>query len=351
MPLRFTQAARQLDPESATGSDSEEFLRLAIRVAEIGMVDTDLRRKRSRFSPELCEMLGLPEGTEVPYEAAMRLIDERDRARVEASVAAAADPTEDGSWRAVCRVLRSDGQIRWVSMWGRRFYQLAAYGRQPVRSIAAVVDITHINKEVADALDESKDRLRFALEAAQMGTFEADISASQAIVDCQGARLLGLPEDTRLVPTEELRKRIPLEDLRTSDTKQQRMTEHGEAYHHEFRLRMPDGSERWISGHANIKCNRIFGVNLDITERKLADEQLREREARLRVATEGASLGIFEWDPDADHAVWENGRMYEIFGRDARTALSARSSLSRAIYIPMMHQSSSAHSKSHGPFP
>jgi PAS domain S-box-containing protein len=325
MPLQFTQAVRQLDPASALQSDSEEFLRLAIRVAGIGMLDTDLKRRRSRFSPELCEILGLPESMEMPYEAAMRLIDERDRARVEASVAAAADATENGNWRAVCRVLRSDGQIRWVSMWGRRFYQLTAYGREPVRSIAAIIDITHINKEVADALDESKDRLRFALEAAQMGTFEADISASQAIIDRQEARILGLPDDTRLVPTEELRKRIPLEDLHSNDTKKQRMTDHGEAYHHEFRLKMPDGSERWISGHANIKSNRIFGVNLDITERKLAEEQLREREARLRIATDGAALGIFEWDPDGDHAVWENRRMYEIFGRDrADVALSKK---------------------------
>src|SRR5262245_26374918 len=36
-------------------------------------------------------------------------------------------------------------------------------------------------------------RLRFALEAAAMGTFEVDIAAAQAIIDAQEARLLGLP--------------------------------------------------------------------------------------------------------------------------------------------------------------
>ena len=42
---------------------------------------------------------------------------------------------------------------------------------------------------------------------------------------------------------------------------------------------------------------------------------LRESAARLRVATAGAALGVFEWDARTDHAVWENERMYEIFGR------------------------------------
>ena len=40
-----------------------------------------------------------------------------------------------------------------------------------------------------------------------------------------------------------MRKRIPLEDLQVSDVKKERMTELQEAYHHEFRLAMPDG---WV---------------------------------------------------------------------------------------------------------
>jgi hypothetical protein len=58
----------------------------------IGMFATDLTRRRSRFSPELCEIPRLPKGSEIPYETAMRLIDERDQARLEASAAAAAEP-------------------------------------------------------------------------------------------------------------------------------------------------------------------------------------------------------------------------------------------------------------------
>ena len=181
-------------------------------------------------------------------------------------------------------------------------------------SIATVVDITHL-KEAEAALRESELRLRLALDAAKMGTFEADIAANEAQIDEQEALLLGLPEGTRTISAAEMRKRIPLEDLDASDAKKERLTGHHEAYHHEFRLAMRDGSVRWLSTYADVRANRIFGVNFDITRRKLAEAELHESEARLRVATSGAALGVFEWDPMADRAVWENDRIYEIFGR------------------------------------
>jgi len=103
--------------------------------------------------------------------------------------------------------------------------------------------------------------------------------------------------------------------LRESDAKKERLQRNNENYLHEFRLRMPDGSERWLSAHAAIRANRIFGVTFDVTQRKHAEAALRESEARLRIAVGGAALGVFEWDPVADRAIWENDRMYEIFGR------------------------------------
>jgi PAS domain S-box-containing protein len=178
------------------------------------------------------------------------------------------------------------------------------------------------------ALSQSELRLRFALEAAQMGTFEADIAGSEAIIDAQEAHLLGLPGETRVVSIDELRARIPFEDLQASDAKKDRLEQHEEAYHHEFRFQMPDGSERWLSAYAAIREGRIFGVNFDVTERKRAEAALRESETRLRIAVSGAALGIFERDDKTGRTVWMNDRMYEIFGRSR-----ADGALSRQQFI------------------
>jgi PAS domain S-box-containing protein len=292
--------------------ESDELLRLAVQVGGIGIYETDFEENRTRFSPELCAILGLPAGTEMTYAEASRVFDERDRAAVDASVEAARTSADEGKWSGVHRIMRPDGTVRWVSIQGRRHYRDTANGRRPVRSVGTVTDITHL-KETEAALRESELRLRLALEAAQMGTFEADIGGSQAIIDAQEARLLGLPPETRLVSSEEVRTRIPFEDLQASDAKKERL-EH-EDYHHEFRLRMPDGSERWLSAYAAIRSNRIFGVNFDVTERKRAEAALRESETRLRIATSSAALGVFERDVKADRTLWANDRAFEIFGR------------------------------------
>jgi PAS domain S-box-containing protein len=295
------------------GSSEEIIFPLALEVGRIGIFQTDLRRKLTSFSPELCNLLGLPVGTVMSYAESSCIIHEDDRVRVQAEIEKAIHASDLGHWVAECRLRRADGTIRWAAISGRRIYRHTASGLRPVRSVGTVVDITPL-KETEFALRESEQRLRLALEAARMGTFEADVAATEARIDAQEARLLGLPEDTRVVPIELLRERVVPADLRASDAKQQRMND-GEAYHHEFRLRMPDGSVRWLSAHADIRSNRIFGVNFEITRRKLAEEALAQSEARLRTATNAAALGVFEWDPVSDVASWGNDRIYKIFGR------------------------------------
>lgn len=59
----------------------------------------------------------------------------------------------------------------------------------------------------------------------------------------------------------------------------------------------------------------IYDGYRNTTEIVLGAQRLRESEARLKLATEVAELGIFVWDAAQDRGSWENDRMYEIFGR------------------------------------
>ena len=269
MPLRLVDSTFSPEPNNDT-SRTHKLLSLAIRVAGIGIVESDLTQKRTRFSPELCGLLRLPEGTEVPYEKAWEFVHEGDRARLRAIVDAAAKAAEQ--WSVTGRMVRADGSTLWTSMCGTRISSRTLMGRKATHAIAVVIDVTHI-REKDEALRESERRLRLALEAAQMGTFEADINGAEAIIDAQEARLLGLPDGARTVSREELRKRVPLGDVVASDLKEERLTQLREAYHHEFRLSMPDGSERWISARADVRRSRIFGVSYDVTERKHLEKE------------------------------------------------------------------------------
>jgi PAS domain S-box-containing protein len=59
----------------------------------------------------------------------------------------------------------------------------------------------------------------------------------------------------------------------------------------------------------------IYDAFRNMTETVLGARRLRESEARLKLATQVAKLGVFVWDTVEDRAGWENDRMYEIFGR------------------------------------
>jgi len=61
---------------------------------------------------------------------------------------------------------------------------------------------------------------------------------------------------------------------------------------------------------------------------------LRQSEQRLRLATEVAELGVFEWDALADRPVWENQRMFEIFGRDPRDGPLTKAQLMAEVIHP-----------------
>jgi PAS domain S-box-containing protein len=93
-----------------------------------------------------------------------------------------------------------------------------------------------------------------------------------------------------------------------------------ETYRREKRYRRKDGSVVWANlsvsmvRKANGAPDYFVSVIEDISARKQAEADLRKREERLSLASMAAGLGVFEWDVPADQAVWENERMYEIFG-------------------------------------
>ena len=93
-----------------------------------------------------------------------------------------------------------------------------------------------------------------------------------------------------------------------------------DTYLREKRYYRKDGSVAWANlavsmmRKADGSPDYFISIIEDISERKRAEEKLREREERLLLASWISGLGIFEWDVQADRAVWENERMYEIFG-------------------------------------
>jgi PAS domain S-box-containing protein len=63
------------------------------------------------------------------------------------------------------------------------------------------------------------------------------------------------------------------------------------------------------------KIRGVYDAFRNMTETVVGARRLRESEARLKLATEVAQLGVFVWETSEDRTSWENDRVYEIFGR------------------------------------
>src|SRR5262245_25315940 len=110
-------------------------------------------------------------------------------------------------------------------------------------------------------------------------------------------------------------------------------------YSMEKRYFRKDGSVVWVdltvsmTRKADGSPDYFISIIEDITSRRQAEEKLRNNEERLRLASRAAGLGVMEWKAQPDRAVWENDRMYEIFGLTrADGALSKRQLIERHMH-------------------
>ncbi|MBB5039320.1 PAS domain-containing protein [Prosthecobacter dejongeii] len=87
----------------------------------------------------------------------------------------------------------------------------------------------------------------------------------------------------------------------------------GQATNVEFRVTRPDGSQCWVHEHGvpvldeSGRVERIVGTMRDITERKLADEQIRESEERFRMLSKATNDAIWDWNLQTNMIWWNEG--------------------------------------------
>jgi PAS domain S-box-containing protein len=167
-----------------------------------------------------------------------------------------------------------------------------------VRMTGMVADITD-RKRAEDAIRESEMQYRRIVETTNEGVWVLNSNLQNSYVNRQMAKMLGY-EPGEIVGRSVFDFYFP-EDV---ERKKQALTrrQQGVREQVEERLRRRDGSELWVrvAGTPVFKDNGEFDGALamvsDITERKLAEEALRENEERLRLATQAGKMYAFEWD-------------------------------------------------------
>lgn len=136
--------------------------------------------------------------------------------------------------------------------------------------------------ELADkrqALAESEARLRFALEAGRLGSWELTLADNRLRVSSICAANLGLSDPDELASYDRLLAHVHPEDRDHQQTMVQQAVTSGSPLDMEYRTIWPDGSVHWVQVRGRAVYDRdgtptgLAGVSLNITDRKKAEER------------------------------------------------------------------------------
>lgn len=177
---------------------------------------------------------------------------------------------------------RKNGEVYWEDV------HIAPVMNQtgaPSAYVAVKTDITE-RKQAEEAMRDSEERLRLALDAATMAAWKWDVTSGKTTWGDNPELLLG-PRPDDGYP--DFREMVVAEDRELFLAASQKALQGSDDYAVEFRLRRTDGKVSWLFARGRVKRDggaepiALTGVSLDITERKQAELEVLRLNAQLKV--------------------------------------------------------------------
>ncbi|AFY94903.1 ATP-binding protein [Chamaesiphon minutus] len=258
----------------------------------------------------------------------------------------------EGSVGKTARELVPDLEARWFEIYGRvvqtgepirfedgssvmnRWFNVNAFATGTPGSNQFAILFTNITerKQAEEALRESEARLRFMLDATQIGLWDLDLTTQQhtATRSLRHDQIFGYESLLPEWSYEIFLTHVHPEDRGAVDEKFQQTISTNADWNFECRIIHADGGIHWIWVRSSVYCNaderptRLLGMVMDATDRKQAEATLADRArelADLNTRLAQAASQLQERNQELDSFVY-------IVSHDLKAPLRAISNLS-----------------------
>ena len=218
-------------------------------------------------------------------------------------------------WKGEICNRRKDGSQYWVASTIVPFMNEQG---KPVQYFSIRTDITEL-KQVQQALQQQKDRLRRGQLFANIGTWDWNIQTGELVWSERIGPLFGYKEGELETSYDNFLAAVYPDDRDIVTNAINACIENDTPYDIEHRVVWPDGTVRWLSEKGavvrdeNGTALQMLGVVQDIHERKMAKSNLAEREQQLQEAQKIAHIGSWQANLETGKLKWSD-EIYRIFG-------------------------------------
>jgi PAS domain S-box-containing protein len=267
---------------------SEERWRNLVEGAPVGVALTDMQGRYVAANSALQRILGYSE-EELRGRSATDITHEDDRAMTRAMIVGTAGgklPT-----RVEKRYRHKDGGVVWAEVSG---FPLPVTGSTPLLA-GIIVDITD-RKRAEDALRRSEASLHEAQEVSHTGSWRWKINTGLVSLSAELGRILGVDPTAPPPSAPEFIAMTHPDDRPGFQDAFDRAVGEESSFEHEYRLVLADGAVRHVHivGRPEVAASgeiEYTGVVMDVTERRDAEEALRETQAELARAARLTTMG------------------------------------------------------------